>query len=101
MTATLRTKPDKRVSARRWPKRLTPAEREQLLIDTLVFLGGWVDVPTIHRVAAERNPSFKVAHGTTGAILQKLADAGRICRRTRGTTSAYCAPASASRTGEQ
>jgi hypothetical protein len=79
---------DHSVSARRWPKRLTPAERGALLLAVLAdYEGQWLDVSTIRRVAATHG--FVVGTGTTGAILQRLAGAGLCKRRQSGTTSVY------------
>lgn len=75
------------VSARRWESRLTPAERERLLLDTLERLGGWADVATIRRAATR--DGLRVATGTTRSILDRLADAGRCERQVSGTSATF------------
>lgn len=66
---------DQSVSARRWPQKLSPADRERVLLEVLD--GGWMDTRTVHIAARNREPSFKVAPGTTRGILDRLAAAGR------------------------
>lgn len=80
------TEKDLSVTARRWPTKLTPAEREQAILDVLTRLGGWVAPGTVQRIL--RDHGQKLAPGTARAILDRLADAGRCERQRTGGTSA-------------
>jgi hypothetical protein len=73
---------DPRVSARTWPRRLSPAERETLLLDILAAQEGWVEVGTVSAVA--RNRGLRMAPGGIRAVL----DRGRCERRQNAGTSA-------------
>jgi hypothetical protein len=77
---------DPRVSARTWPRRLSPAERETLLLDILAAQEGWVEVGTVSAVA--RNRGLRMAPGGIRAVLDRLADRGRCERRQNAGTSA-------------